>query len=487
MSIPKKYLTETIILVEARIDNLSILRILTQNKQIDKADTNYNYYVQLANWANSQQEKTGKIDLNTIKLSDRSLIQKGKLANNTKHLGATLERLKNLMDQEGKYDSNSELSNLIQQTTLEILAGLSGIKNPKPENEDEDDNDSEDEKYPEGKIDWTAYKAKQLAEASKNNKSISEVLEEFYEFYYRKEYAGLKSKKEPDTDGIVAKLKSLDKILIPEFNKLGYNPEVNPFASFLKILIERKTKNSTIFDSLNTNNYGAIHNSFIDRKITGNMLGRWDADSESNILFCEDLYSYKGLDIVKYLSIQKSLLDRAKSDDRFSAEPSLLAVKLLIHQNETGDTYADKVNALLNISKPIKPIDKGAKLRSALEISELYTYLFKDKLSNNEKTDQEKEREKVIKLVIDQAEFDGILADMIYYIIRQDSFKNDNAKDVERLENALKSYQPSQSGINDSAALLQKIKSKGITLSNKDLLMLVNGLYKKYKKEKDLK
>jgi hypothetical protein len=333
MNIPKKYLTEQVILIEARIDNMSILRILTQNKQINKADPNYNYYVQLANWANSKQEKTGEIDLTTIKLSDNSLVQKGKLAKNTKHLGATLEQLKNLMDQEGKYNSESELSNLIQKTTLEILAGLSGIKNPKPEAEPEAEPEEELDTEPKsdpkvksgGGRDWTAYRAKKLASANGNT---AKALNEFYDEYYSQEFAGVESPAK-DTKGIVAKLKSLDKILIPEFNKLGYNPEVNPFASFLKSLIK---KESDIFDKLTYNTYGATHNSFIDKKITGNMLGQ--KFDETNILFCSDLYNKNGLDIVNYLDLQDQAL--AAGEKRIVMED----------ENEGVELYPAEVNTI---------------------------------------------------------------------------------------------------------------------------------------------
>jgi hypothetical protein len=312
----RTYLTEAY-----AIDNSSILRILTQNKQINKSDPDYNYYEKLANWANSsgKQQKLKNIDLNTIKLTDRGLLEKRKLTTKYTTLGHLLLALKNLMDQEGKYTPSSEISRLVKQTTLDVLAGLSSISNgsapqeePKDdEHDDEDTDDNEVETNESGLyagMDWTAEKAKRLAEAS-TEKPASVILDKFYNDYYSIEYAGVASP-EKDTKGIVAKLKSLDKILVPEFNALGYNPEANPLAQFLKILIALRAedKADNIFDKLNTNNYGAIHNSFKDKYITGNMLGNYSLD---NILFCKDLYNYRGLEIVNYLSLWKQTYDKA--------------------------------------------------------------------------------------------------------------------------------------------------------------------------------
>jgi hypothetical protein len=250
-----------------------------QSKQINTADPNYSYYVQLANWANSNQEKTGKIDLNTLKLSDRSLIQQGKLANNAKHLGATLEQLKNLMDREGKYNPNSKLSNLIQKTTLEILAELKAGKQAEVASKQKEEIDKQKEEINlKSGMDWTAEKARRLENA--DGKDTSKILDEFYNDYYKIEYAGLTSPSDKDTTGIVDKLKSLDKILIQEFNKLGYNPEVNPLAQFLKILIEHRN-DLKIFDKLTINNYGAIHNAFIEKYITGNKLGNYNSKNKN--------------------------------------------------------------------------------------------------------------------------------------------------------------------------------------------------------------
>ena len=362
----KTYLTEAY-----AIDNLSILRILTQSRQINKNDKNYGYYDKLARWANSsgRQQKLKNIDLNTIQLSDKGLITKNKLITKYTTLGHLLLALKNLMDQEGRYNPDSELSNLIQQTTLEILAGLSGLKNtapaPEKEKEPEEEEQEDDDNYePEadepsgGKKDWTAYRAEKLANAKGN---ASEALNEFYAEYYSQEYAGVDSP-EKDTKGIVAKLKSLDKILIPEFNALGYNPEVNPFAQFLKILIRLSEKGSTIFSRLTTNNYGAIHNSFINGTNTGNMLGNYSKD---NILFCNDLYNQNGLDIVEYLSLQKQTNKSAENDVKYS-NISRFVARVFVKQKIFKDTYKENIDNY-DVTKDVYEKLKDVKLPSELD------------------------------------------------------------------------------------------------------------------------
>ena len=230
--------TAKTVLTESRTDNEAILRILTQSNPADKNNPKYEYYKKLADWGNKRQSQ----DLANITpdtAACKELISKNKLTNRYNTLGALLNRLRDLMAQEGKYGANSALSNLIQKATEEILVSLSKIAKA-PEQEEPEVSKG---------TDWTAEKAKRLANAKNTGETTSEVLDKFYEDYYKIEYAGLKSGSENDNSGIVDKLKSLDKVLIIEFNKLGYNPEVNPFAQFLKILIKEKR---SIFNKLNT-------------------------------------------------------------------------------------------------------------------------------------------------------------------------------------------------------------------------------------------
>lgn len=399
-----------VILTESRVDYARILEILTQSKPANEADPNYNYYKQLARWAEPGRTQASKgISLDkantAIKISDRSLLDKNptKLAKRYNNLGSLLTALKTLMDQEGKYNPNNATSQLIQKTTVDVLASLSGLKNQKepgqgpakPDSSQKPDPEStqESESNVNGRRDWTAYRAEKLAKV----KPASKALSEFYDEYYSVEYAGVKPEKKRE---IVAKLKSLDKILIPEFNKLGYNPEVNPFASFLKILIKNKFD---IFEKLTYNTYGAIHNSFIDRHITGNMLGQ--KFDETNILFCSDLYNKNGLDIVNYLDLQKQTLAAGKNSDIKN-----LIAKIFIQQDVEGETYDKKVNNLKELSSPVLPGADVAKLKSEPEIRELYRNLFGHEAKNKENDDLTK--------IVNETENDIIL-DMIYYLKSQ--------------------------------------------------------------------
>ena len=416
MNSSKTYLTEAY-----AIDNQSILRILTQNKQINKADPDYSYYEKLANWANSggKQQKLKNIDLNTINLADRGLLEKRKLTTRYTTLGHLLLALKNLMDQEGKYTPSSEISQLVQQTTLDILAGLSGINSRSEPQEEPEDDELKDEDIPDNEaetdesglyagMDWTAEKARRLENIKE---PTSAILDKFYDDYYSVEYAG-RTKSSNGDPNIVAKLKSLDKILIPEFNALGYNPDVNPFAQFLKILIEHRAKNKTnnIFDKLTTNTYGAIHNSFIKGYITGNILGNYGPD---NILFCKDLYNYRGLDIINYLSLWKQTYNSAEGDE---TAKKLFAAKVLIYQPSIkGDTYVEKVASLKALTKEVTelPTSDMAKLKSELEIRELHRHLFKAAAKKSVNVDE----------IINEAKEQKVVLAMIRHILYQDDFR----------------------------------------------------------------
>ena len=504
MSIPKKYLIEKIILTEAYVDVNEILKILTQSSPANSTHPKYSYYKKLANWANEKhrQQNLKNINLEDIELSDshffpnNRLYITGKIIKQYNTLGHLLEALKNLMKQEGKYNPDSELSNLIQKTTVEVLAGLSGIKDTTPEEPKEpeepknpkDPDESEDPKEPEepkepnspsGKhIDWTAERAKRLAHA--NGTPTSKILDQFYNDYYSQEYAGVATPEE-DLEDIVSKLKSLDKILIQEFTKLGYNPEVNPLAQFLKILIKLKKENkSKIFDKLTPNTYGAIHNSFIKKTITGNMLGKWSQNSIANILFCEDLYNHTGLEIVEYLANQHSILDAAKGDKRFSDDPKLLVAKLLVQQKNFGKTYEEKVKNLLDLPNVLWPTQPDAKLRSISEISELYTYIFPGHNVRSAKTEEEQETADKLNTITGLAKHKKVVLSMIQLIIHQDSFEKTYPKETDWYKKWLAeiAYTPNDRNI----AISNEILSDGYNLTTADKLALVNKLRAIYNK-----
>ena len=414
--------------MESRVDSARILEILTQSKPANTEDPNYNYYKQLAMWAEPGRTQAGKEIIldkaNTaIKISDRSLIDKNptKLAKRYNNLGALLSALKNLMDQEGRYNPNNAASKLIQKTAVEILASLSG-KYPK----------KEPTNLRQG-MDWTAEKARRLANA--NGAATSDILEKFYNDYYKIEYAGLSSPTEEDSTGIVAQLKSLDKILIQEFNKLGYNPDVNPLAQFLKILIKEQP---AVFKRLTLNTYGAIHNSFKDGHLKGNTLGNYNA---KHILFCEDLYKHKGLEMVEYLRLFKETLSAAEEKADDEGDKWGIVAKVFIQQvlpdnpeAEEGKpkTVAEETQALLALQDIKMPTDPEAELRSLPEISELYTRIFGKTLSKE--TTKVKE---AIKTIVASVKIKEASLEMMNHIVNLTQFNKVYSEDADKTKRML--------------------------------------------------
>ena len=311
-------------------------------------------------------------------------------------------------------------------------------------------------------IDWTAERAKRLTTA--NGISTSKVLDKFYEDYYSIEYAGVKSPAK-DTLGIVDKLKSLNKILIPEFNKLGYNPEVNPFAQFLKILIKLLKENkSDIFNKLTTNTYGAVHNSFIEKHITGNMLGNYDA---KNILFCDDLYNYKGLDIVSYLSLQKQTLNEAERNSKYSDNPKLLVAKIFIQQKQLSDNYKENIDELLKLKEEqivVPGAKDNAKMRSNLEISEVYHHLFKT-------VPKKDVTESAAKEIVTTAEDKNIMLAMTDYLLGLERLGQDQENYEKWFKDNYKNYTRNEGNIGDSKEMLSSyiITDKSISVIFKKL------------------
>lgn len=422
MVIPKKYLTENVILIESIVQPDDILKILMQDRSIKmnstSDDQNFQYYKKLVDNARSgyKQGKKGaksEIILDNFKLSKRAEAERLGLQKRYTSLGSVLTVLKQLMDTKGQYNPKNEASNIIQITTLELLCGYLKVPVPKRDPKPDPDPDPTPDPDPRLKagIDWTAEKAKRLANTG--GKPASEVLDKFYADYYSIEYAG-EAATDSDKKAIVDKLNSLNKLLTQEFNKLGYNPTVNPFAQFLKLLIKYK---KDIFDKLTLNNYGAIHNAFIEKYITGNKLGNYN---NKNLLFCSDLYNYKGLDMVKYLSLYKQTIDKAKDDSQYADDPELLVAKVFIQQKQIiEDNYAENLKELLKLNENdiILPDKADAKLRSQLEISEMYHHLFKDTVKQKiDKSTADKIRE--------DAEKAGISKEMFKYILDIDVLPN---------------------------------------------------------------
>ena len=445
MFIPKKYLTETILfsngssldesifLTEAqatakqlvidlnKLDTLlpALLKELPNSKTLDIPndlkklceDTlilitnakvkNFKKFKDLKELMDHARKKASSIDTNE-QFSDEKIKVLQPLCYSIASDGNSVkDRLKDIRSHKGAIASHiTELQTRVPSLNANIEELYKLFEESKPENHDTED--PEDPKLQSG-IDWTAEKAKRLKNA--NGAAASEILEKFYEDYYSIEYAG-EATSDHDKKLIVDKLKSLNKLLTIEFNKLGYNPTVNPLAQFLKLLIKHK---NDIFFKLTLNNYGAIHNAFIDRSITGNKLGNYN---KKNILFCSDLYNYTGLEIVEYLALYKQTIDKAKTETQFADDPELLVSKMFIQQEQKEENYAKNVTALLSLSENDinLPTSNDAKMRSYLEISELYHHLFKEDV-----------KQKISKTIADkiseEAEKAGVLKELFKYIL----------------------------------------------------------------------
>jgi hypothetical protein len=480
MKLPETYLIEVF-----RPEAKHILELLTKTGDGQEDKDIQNYYKKLAQWGTEHLQKAGEIVLDKIELSYKDEVIKLGLVKRTKDLWGMINALIELMK---KYSANTENVKIIQQTTLEILAGLSKMPIPKqaedepdPEPDPKPDPEPKTEPEPENKSgksrDWTAYRAKKLADASKEGKTTTTVFNEFYDEYYSVEYAGVASP-EKDSQGIVAKLKSLDKILIPEFTKLGYNVEVNPFASFLKILIKNKFD---IFKKLTFNTYGAIHNSFIKNYITGNMLGQ--KFDEKNLLFCSDLYNKNGSDIIKYLNLQKQVLTEKEASKHANVDN--LIAKMFIYQNvqqeqeSVEDSYSVKVDNLLKLTSNInQPGSEKAKLRSLSEIHELYKYLFGAEaktVDNKVKVDN-----KAVANIVEAAAKQNSMLDMIRHILNQDAYTDskDYAQTAQKVEIWLskQNYTPNDEYIKRSKKILSTytIDAKAYNSIVKNLIDRIN-------------
>ena len=168
-----------------------------------------------------------------------------------------------------------------------------------------------------------------------------------------------------------------------------------------------------IFEKLNEKSYGAIHNSFIRTYITGNMLGNY---KDNNILFCDDLYNYHGISIIRYLDLYRQTVDKAKQNTEHANSPELLATKILIKQpkfeiSADGEykTAVDKLLATTDMGSIVLPANSDAKLRSETAVAELFHYAFKENPETSVNIDS----------IIDQAFDKEVQNDMLLCLAEQ--------------------------------------------------------------------
>ena len=137
-------------------------------------------------------------------------------------------------------------------------------------------NDQE-QKYTKG-MDW--------AEALKKSSNREEV----WDKYYKIEWG--------DSADFVKKLGSA---VVVELNHFGFSEKVNPFITFIKTLINKKF-------AVNDAEYSAVHDAYVKYYINSNDL----RNTNDKILFCNDLYTHSGGEILEYLQRRHEILEKSK-------------------------------------------------------------------------------------------------------------------------------------------------------------------------------
>ena len=143
-----------------------------------------------------------------------------------------------------------------------------------------DSSDDQDLKYEKG-MDW--------AEALKKSSNREEV----WDKYYKIEWG--------DNADFVKKLGSA---VVVEINHFGFSEKVNPFITFIKTLINKKFV-------VNNAAYSAIHDAYVSHYINSNDL-RNTTNTQDKILFCSDLYTHSGGEILEYLRRRYEIIQKPK-------------------------------------------------------------------------------------------------------------------------------------------------------------------------------
>ena len=140
-----------------------------------------------------------------------------------------------------------------------------------------DSSNDQDLKYEKG-MDW--------AEALKKSSNRDEVWDNYYKIEW-----------EDNADFI----KKLGSAVVVELNHFGFSEKVNPFITFIKTLINKTIKVNSIA-------YNAIHDAYVNHYINSNDL----RNAQDKILFCEDLYTHSGGEILEYLQRRHEIMQKPK-------------------------------------------------------------------------------------------------------------------------------------------------------------------------------
>ena len=140
-----------------------------------------------------------------------------------------------------------------------------------------DSSNDQDLKYEKG-MDW----AEELKKASDRKK--------VWDSYYKVEWG-------ENADFV----KKLGSAVVVELNHFGFSEKVNPFITFIKTLIN---KDFVVNDAA----YSAVHDAYVSHYINSNDL----RNTQDKILFCNDLYTHSGGEILEYLQRRHEILEKSK-------------------------------------------------------------------------------------------------------------------------------------------------------------------------------
>lgn len=233
-----------------------------------------------------------------------------------------------------------------------------------------DDSNDQNLTYTKG-MDW--------AEALKKSSNREEVWDNYYKIEWE------------DKADFVKKLGSA---VVVELNHFGFSEKANPFITFIKTLI-----NNTI--KVNNTAYNAIHDAYVNHYINSNDL----RNAQDKILFCEDLYTHSGGEILEYLQRRHEIMQKPKESTTDGYEiKNMLNTTYNLFNSEyyLPDANSDKAK---NLGVDLLPLSK---LNTLSKIEENIAIVFGEA------------EEKTIKTKIDDAWYDsfekeGLKTDLTKY------------------------------------------------------------------------
>lgn len=213
-----------------------------------------------------------------------------------------------------------------------------------------DSSNDQDLKYEKG-MDW--------AEALKKSTNRDEVWNKYYKIEWE------------DKADFVKKLGSA---VVVELNHFGFSEKANPFITFIKTLIN---KNFVVNDAA----YSAVHDAYVSHYINSNDL-RNTTDNQDKILFCKDLYTHSGGEILEYLQRRHEIIQKPKE----SLTDGYMTKNILNTAYNLFNKDYQLPNADPNDAKEIGDYNALSKLNTLSKIEENIAIVFGEAEEKNIKT-----------------------------------------------------------------------------------------------------